>query len=82
LIDGIGSLPYCKRLEAFQIATLAERHVRGDLIEVFKVVNAFGVWTEYISIKQIRRYIFLRTRRNSENIYLIILMLQNCFVHL
>ena len=39
LIDGIGSLPYSKRLEALQITTLAERRVRGDLIEVYKIIN-------------------------------------------
>ena len=39
LIDGIGSLPYSKRLEALQLTTLAEPRVRGDLIEVYKIVN-------------------------------------------
>ena len=39
LIDGIGTLSYSERLEALQITTLAERRIRGDLIEVFKIVN-------------------------------------------
>ena len=39
LIDGIGTAPYSDRLEALQLTTLAERRIRGDLIEVFKIVN-------------------------------------------
>ena len=39
LIDGIGTLPYSERLEALQITTLAERRIRGDLIETFKMLN-------------------------------------------
>ena len=39
LIDGIGTAPYSGRLEALQLTTLAERRIRGDLIEVFKIVN-------------------------------------------
>ena len=39
LIDGIGTIPYSERLEALQLTTLAERRIRGDLIEVFKIVN-------------------------------------------
>ena len=39
LIDDIGSLPYSERLDALQITTLAERRVRGDLIEAYKIVN-------------------------------------------
>ena len=32
MIDGIGTIPYSQRL-------VAERRLRGDLIETFKVVN-------------------------------------------
>ena len=39
LIDDIGTLPYSERLDALQITTLAERRVRGDLIEAYKIVN-------------------------------------------
>ena len=39
LIDGIGTLPYSQRLEKLKLTTLAERRIRGDLIETFKIVN-------------------------------------------
>lgn len=39
LINGIGTLPYSERLEALNLTTLAERRIRGDLIETFKIVN-------------------------------------------
>ena len=39
LADGIGMLPYSKRLDSMKLTTLAERRIRGDLIETFKMVN-------------------------------------------
>ena len=42
LIDGIGTMRYSERLEALQLTTLAERRIRGDLIEVFKIVNGLA----------------------------------------
>ena len=39
MIDGIGVLPYSERLDALKLTTLAERRIRGDLIETFKIVN-------------------------------------------
>ncbi len=39
LIDDIGTLPYSERLESLDLTTLAERRIRGDLIETFKIVN-------------------------------------------
>ena len=39
MIDGIGLLPYSQRLEELHLTTLAERRVRGDLIETFKIMN-------------------------------------------
>ena len=39
LIDNIGTLPYSERLDKLGITTLAERRLRGDLIETFKIVN-------------------------------------------
>lgn len=39
LVNGIGTLPYSERLEALNLTTLAERRLRGDLIETFKIVN-------------------------------------------
>lgn len=39
LVDGIGTLPYSTRLEEMKLTTLAERRIRGDLIETFKIVN-------------------------------------------
>ena len=39
MIDDIGPLPYSQRLEILNLTTLAERRIRGDLIETFKIVN-------------------------------------------
>ena len=35
----MGTLPYSERLDILKLTTLAERRVRGDLIEAFKAVN-------------------------------------------
>ena len=39
LINDIGTLPYGARLQSLNLTTLAERRIRGDLIEVFKIVR-------------------------------------------
>ena len=39
LIEDIGMLPYSDRLNALNLTTLAERRVRGDLIETYKIVS-------------------------------------------
>ena len=39
LIDDIGTLPYSQRLDILKLTTLAERRIRGDLIEAFKIIN-------------------------------------------
>ena len=39
LADDIGMLPYSERLDHMKLTTLAERRIRGDLIETFKIVN-------------------------------------------
>ena len=43
LIDNIGLLPYKTRLNELGLATLIERHARGDLNETFKIVNVNGI---------------------------------------
>ena len=40
MIDDIGTLPYSQRLENLKLTTLAERRIRGDLIEAFKITNS------------------------------------------
>ena len=42
LIDEVGTLPYSERLEVLNLTTLAERRIRGDLIEAFKAVNGIS----------------------------------------
>ena len=42
LIDEVGTLPYSERLDKLKLTTLAERRIRGDLIEAFKAVNGFS----------------------------------------
>ena len=39
LIDDIGTLSYGTRLAELDLTTLAERRIRGDLIETFKIVE-------------------------------------------
>ena len=39
LIDEVGTLPYSQRLDILKLTTLAERRLRGDLIEAFKAVS-------------------------------------------
>ncbi|KAL5250782.1 hypothetical protein ACHWQZ_G016501 [Mnemiopsis leidyi] len=39
LIDEVGTLPYSQRLEILNLTTLAERRIRGDLIEAFKATS-------------------------------------------
>ena len=67
-------LPYSERLESSQITTLADRRIRGYLIEVYKIVNGL---VEY------GRDIFNLSRSGditySHNIYRNIRMLSNNF---
>ena len=44
LINEVGTLPYSRRLDILNLTTLAERRLRGDLIETFKAANDL---TEY-----------------------------------
>ena len=39
LVEGIGLLPYKDRLKELQLTTLLERHMRGDIIETFKIIS-------------------------------------------
>ena len=39
LIEGVGVLPYGERLNKLGLTTLAERRIRGDLIETFKILS-------------------------------------------
>ena len=39
LVEEVGTLPYSCRLEILNLKTLAERQIRGDLIDAFKVIN-------------------------------------------
>ena len=39
MIEGLGMDSYSQRLESIHLTTLAERRLRGDLIETFKIVN-------------------------------------------
>ena len=39
LIEDIGTLSYSDRLESLKLTTLAERRIRGDLIETFKITS-------------------------------------------
>ena len=50
LIDDIGTLPYGTRLAELDLTTLAERRVRGDLIETFKIVNNVVDYGHYIFV--------------------------------
>ena len=39
MINNIGLLPYSERLLALNLTTLAERRIRGDLIETYRIMN-------------------------------------------
>ena len=41
LVNDIGTLSYGARLTSLKLTTLAERRMRGDLIETIKVVRGF-----------------------------------------
>ena len=41
IIEGMGLLPYCQRLQRLRLSTLLERRMHGDLIETFKIINGF-----------------------------------------
>ena len=42
LINEVGTLPYSRRLEILNLTTLAERRIRGDLIEAFKMISGIS----------------------------------------
>ena len=52
LIPELSQLPYEERLKALNLTTLEDRHVRGDLIEVFKLIKGFENidYTQFFSI--------------------------------
>ena len=52
LIDEIGTLPYSERLDILNLTTLAERRIRGDLIEVFKALNGFSSLNSIFNISR------------------------------
>ena len=52
LIDEIGTLPYSERLVSLNLTTLAERRIRGDLIEVFKALNGFSTLGSIFNISR------------------------------
>jgi len=39
LVKGLGSMPYSKRLDVLKLTTLEKRILRGDLIEVYKLLT-------------------------------------------
>ena len=48
LISGIGPLPYGERLRRLGLTTLAERRLRGDLIETYKIVNGLVTYGSHL----------------------------------
>ena len=52
LIDEVGTLPYSERLDQLNLTTLAERRIRGDLIEAFKAVNGFSTLDNIFNISR------------------------------
>jgi len=39
LVIGVKSLPYCERLRKLKLPTLKYRRLRGDMIEVYKILT-------------------------------------------
>ncbi|KAL5252966.1 hypothetical protein ACHWQZ_G015662 [Mnemiopsis leidyi] len=50
LIDEVGTLPYSRRLEILNLTTLAERRIRGDLIEAFKATSGLTDYGSAVSL--------------------------------
>ena len=48
MIDGLGLMTYRERLDKLNLTTLLERRVRGDIIEMFKIQEGFGLWFRFI----------------------------------
>ena len=60
LIDEVGTLPYSRILEIFNLTMLAERRIRGNLIEALKVINGLTDYGSDLS----------RTSRSGHNLVL------------
>ena len=52
MIEEVGLLPYSERLRILQLTTLAERHSRGDLIEVYKANKGFSQLTGVLNFSR------------------------------
>ena len=51
LINEVSTLPYSHALEILNLTTLAERRVRGVLIEAFNTISGlakYQVWFKYV----------------------------------
>ena len=66
LIQDIGTLPYGERLRRLNLTTLAERRLRGDLIETYKIVN--GLVNYGSNLFHMTRSGFNLTSRASSNV--------------
>ena len=52
MIEGVGLLPYSERLQILQLTTLAERHSRGDLIEVYEASQGLSQLTGVLNFSR------------------------------
>ena len=67
LIPTLKNLSYEERLIKLNLPTLADRRVRGDMVEVFKIVN--GGYDEEVCGELLERFEEMRTRGNSIKLY-------------
>ncbi|XP_076049540.1 uncharacterized protein LOC143030270 [Oratosquilla oratoria] len=58
LVPQLSELPYNERLDALGLTTLQERRTRGDMIEVFKMLNGYEDidCSQFLQIEQRERY--------------------------
>ena len=62
------NLPYKERLKELKLTTLEDRRIRGDLIEVFKIVNGLE-GLNYEQFFSVRRYRGLRGHPFTFNMF-------------
>ena len=65
LIDEVGTLPYSERLEILSLTTLAERRIRGDLIETIKAVNELSSLDTIFNISRSGLNLVARSIKNG-----------------
>jgi len=67
MIPSVKKLTYHERLHRLQLTTVESRRVRGDLIEVFKIINGFedANYKDYLVVILGREFKLFKGRFNT-----------------